>query len=293
MNRRFLSRALFALGFILVIGVNIAVLSGVAVNRSGTPEAEIFLTERELPLSWQWVKENSGVALQLTWRIISQDKESTHYNRWGTPAWFNADKLEELGFKIDSYLRSEEQKFGSRRFVAKQVFLVLENDGELYQEAVRRAELFLEKKQEAVRLNSGDEKLRDELERAEQQLQRERMSASRLFVLDAGLDSKELREKYQDKTRYIITKGVVQPGYMYTKEREEIFGLIKEISKERIHVPLEFRKTLETALARNKVTSSDERPPRYQVKLAYGRRLEPWIVSVQKLSESSQGGLHE
>jgi len=282
MNLRLSSRALFFLGFALVIGVNIAVLSGVALNRSGTPETEISLTERELPLSWQRVKENSGISLQLAWRIISQDEESTHYNRWGTPAWFNVDKLEELGFRIDSYLRSENKEFGSERFVAKQVFIVLENDGELYQEAVRRAELFLEKKQEAARLNSGDEKLRDEVERAEQQLQRERISASRLFAIDGGLDPKELREKYQDRTRFIITKGLVKPGYIYKKEREEIFGQISEVNIDRIHVPLRYRKIFDTVLSQDNIARSEEKLPRYLVELAYGRRLEPWIVSVQQ-----------
>lgn len=293
MKLRLSSRALFTLGFVLIIGVNIAVLSGVAFNRSGTPEAEIFLTERELPLSRQWVKENSGISLQLAWRTLSQDEESIHYGHWGTPVWFNADKLEEVGFQIEQYLQAKNTGWRSDRFVSKEVFLVLENDGELYQEAARRAERVLEMKKEAARLNSGDKNLRDEVERAKDELQRERISASRLFVLDAGLDPVQLREKYQDRTRFIITKGLVKPGYMYKKKREEVFGQIKALSIERIHVPLKYRKQLEAALARNKPTSGDLRPPRYQVKLAYGRRLEPWIVSVQQQDDSLQGGLNE
>ena len=163
---------------------------------------------------------------------------------------------------------------------------MLENEGGLYREAVKRAELALVKKKDAVELNSGDKSLRDQVEQAEKTLQRERISASRLFAIDAGRHPDKLRERYSDRTRYIITKGVVEPGYRYKKESEEIFGQIKELSRERIHVPLNDRKLFDALLLKDKSTKTAFRPPRYQVELAYGRRFEPWIVSVQQLDHN-------
>ena len=73
------------------------------------------------------------------------------------------------------------------------------------------------------------------------------------------------------------------------KKKLTAIGQIKELSRERIHVPLNYRKMFDAILLEDKSTKTAFRPPRYQVELAYGRRLEPWIVSVQHLTDSSQG----
>jgi hypothetical protein len=57
------SRALFLLGFFMIVATNIVVLSGVASNRSGNPESEVILTERELQLPYKIHEENSGLTL--------------------------------------------------------------------------------------------------------------------------------------------------------------------------------------------------------------------------------------
>lgn len=281
------SRVLFAMGFVILIVTNIVVLSGVASNRFGTPETQITITERELQLPYRVYEENSGLTLRLAWRALGQDGDYNSYNNWRSPVWFSAEKLEELGFNIDNYLRSKNDVSFYRQPIPKEVFIVLENNGEPYREAVKRAEIALEKEKDLFKLNSGDKRLRDNFERAEKRLKRERIIASRLFAIDAGLNPQKLREKYHDRTRFIITKGLVKPRYNYNKKRKEVFGYITKLSIESIHVPLKHRKIFDAILVQDKSERNEFRLPRYEVELAYGSRFEPWIVSVQHMGDKS------
>lgn len=270
---------LFALGFVLVAAVNIVVLSGVAANRSGEPECKISLSERELQLPYTIDKENSGLALRLTWRILDKDDQYRSTTSWNSPAWFNTDKLEELGFKIQDRINSSGDSAFDRKILPKEVFVVLENDGEPYREAVKRAESALAREEGLLKTHPDDKELRANHERAEQRLQRERTAESRLFAIDVGLDPEELRKKYSDRTRFILASGKVQPRYDWDKKKE-VSGYISELSIASIHVPRKHRRILDSIVAQGRSRGMTFEPPRYQVELAYGSRLEPWVVSV-------------
>lgn len=268
------SRWLFSIGLVLIVVTNIVALSGVAANRAGAPEALITLTERELPIKWRH-EENSALALQLDWRALSKNYDDLGYYDWRSPGWFTAEKLQELEFKIDN---------DPTRDITKEVFIVLEFNGEPYREAVKRAEMTLEKEKGLFELNSDDQRLRDNFEYAEKRLQRERLAESRLFAIDAGLDPVQLRGEYADRKRFIITKGLVTPRHYYREDKEEIGGFIRKLSVENIHVPRKVGQDLDAILLGKKWTGK-VRPPRYQVQLAYGNRLEPWIVSITQLDD--------
>jgi len=282
------SRGLFALGFVIIVATNIVVLSGVASNRSGEPESHITLTERELPLQYRVHEENSGMALRLAWRALGKVEDYNNYPDWRSPAWFSAEKLEELGFNIKDYLRSTGDKTFYKQPIPKEVFIVLENDGEPYGEALKRAELALEKKEGSFKLNPEDKSLRNKFERAEKRLKRERITETRLFAIDAGLDPKKLREKYSDRTRFIITQGLVKPRYNYNKKRKEVFGYVTKLSVAKIHVPLKYRDILDAIIAKEIYRKNEFGYPRYKVELVYGKRLEPWIVSIKHMDDKSE-----
>lgn len=277
------SRGLFAIGFGILVATNIVVLSGVAFNRSGNPEAQITLTERELQLSYRIHEENSGLALRLAWRTLGKDEDYNYSPDWRSPAWFSSEKLKELGFNIDNHLKWEDNIIFYKLPIPKEVFIVLENNGESYREALRRAEMVLEKGEGLFRLNSDDKKLHDNLERAEKRVKRERIIESRLFAIDAGLDPKKLREKYNDRTRFIIAKGLVTPRYHYGNNKKEVAGYITKLSIESIYVPLKHRQVFDAILVKDESKQNALRGPRYKVELAYGNRFEPWIVSVQHM----------
>ena len=278
------SRTLFALGFVLLVATNLVVLAGVLANRSGEPEALMTLTERELPLPFRLHKENSGLALRIAWRAPGNGAGG--YFDQGNPAWLDAAKLKELGFEAEDTGGSTD-KGNSRPALPKEVFIVLENNGAAYREAVKNAESELAKAAAAQAANSGDKRLSDALQGAEDRLQHERITKSRLFAVDAGLDPRILRDKYNDRTRFIIAKGVVEPGYVFRSKEKEVTGHIKGLSVAALHVPLNQRKVLDTFLTQNRRKDAFQ-PPQYEVKLAYGSRFEPWIVSILPLNDTSK-----
>lgn len=278
------SRSLFALGFALIVAANTVVLTGLAFNRSGEPEAEIILTERELRLPYRAEKENSGVTLQLSWRALSAEK-GVSSSTWSSPAWLDGEKLRTLGFRTDAWQNAGGDEERYRKPLARKAFIVLEQDGAPYQEALRRAEADYEREKGLLGLSPQDGKLQEKTKEAKERLEREKNGASRLFAIDAGLDPRALREKYGDRTRYIIVKGSVQPGYGWGNNKKESFGTLSELASG-ISVPLEHRRLFDTLLVDNKKKAVfDMDPPRFAVKLAFGSRYEPWVVSVTPMGE--------
>ena len=279
MKWRYSSRALFVLGFAVLAATNIAVLSGVAYNRSGDPETRITLTERELPLLYDVFEENSGLALRLAWRALPTEEDERQYRGWGFPAWLTADKLRALGFSLDDDPGNDDDRAHTKAPIPKEVFVVLEQEGVAYRGAVARAERALAREEGLYRANSGDKQLRGNFEAAEKRLQRERITESRLFAVDAGLDPAGLRSSYADRGRFIITRGLVKPAYYYNNKKKHVRGTILRLSVEGIHVPLAQRDVFEAVLVEEKSKNTSLIPPRYRVELAYGRRFEPWILS--------------
>ena len=238
-------RGLFALGFAVLAATNIAVLAGVAYNRSGTPETLITLSERELPLPYYRNEENSGLALHLDWRVLGAEENDASYRRWGYPAWLTADKLAALGFAIDAAPEADPHGSRPRAPLPKEVFIVLEKDGPAYREAIRRAEQTLAREEKRLDADRADKQRQEAVDNAAKSLEKERIAASRLFAVDAGLDPGRLRETYADRTRFIIARGLVKPVYDYEKKRRRVRGSIQRLSVETIHVPLKHREILD------------------------------------------------
>ncbi len=272
------SRRLFALALLVLLATNLVVLLGVASNRRGEPEARLTLTERELPFYYPVQKENSGMTLRLAWRAQERDEEDVYYPYGRSPAWLNAAKLRELGFRIDVGPGRESKSTHYKEPIPKEVLIVLEKGGEPHEEAIRRAEAALAFARETTESHSED------IVRAERRVERESIAESRLFAVDAGLDRETLREKYKDRTSFIIAKGLIEPLPLYDEGRK-VFGYITRLSMETIHVPLKHRRALDAILTKSRSADDTPAPPRYEVELAYGRRLEPWILSIHPLGK--------
>ena len=273
-------RALFVMGFVLLLASNALVLAGVAFNRGGAPEAVATLTERELRMPYRLHKENSGLALRLVWRCESRLKDVTHYTRTGSPKWFDEKKLKELGFEVEKAAGQKPYPVRYREPVAREVFIVLENDGETFERALMSAETALEKAKEALSADPSDKKLKGRLKIAMERLKRERARESRLFAVNAGLDAGLLRERYADRSRFIIAKGRVESRYGYGKKKRFPSGHISRLSIERINVPLEFRRDLDSIPAVRKPGTGSSGVVSYTVEVAYGSRFEPWIRAI-------------
>ena len=270
-NRR---RTLIA-GVALIIAVNALVLAGVAYNRSGQPTSTMQLSERELRLPSGRLnsKENSGVALGLVWRVRrGNDASDADYVSFGGGAdWLDQAKLVALGFDVAP--DRAERKFKQRR--SKEVLLVLELDGPAYRQALARAQQKADDEEKLLFANPGNKEFERRAKRARETAERDEREASRLFVVDAGLDDAALRAQYPDPTHFLIARGQIRPQRVTRDRQERLSGHISALSVAQINVPLEFQPALKQATATAKTAS-------FSATVAFGQRLEPWIVALSE-----------
>lgn len=265
--------SVFAIALIVI--VNAWLLAGVAWNRSGEPERVLSLTERELALPYDhWAqRENTGVALSI--RTARRDD-----------AWLDRDKLLQLGFDVAGQASSGAADH--RRPLARRVYVVLEFDGPAFEDllAAQREEL------EAVRANlDSGEANRRQVENARAALERLQQGASRLVAIDASRDAEALHERYPDPNRYAVmparvrTYRVRRPG---SAQSFELQGRIEALLPRRVHVPRRFHATLRHAT--DKSRALDGSPPRYRVRLAFGRSDVPWVIGVEPMPGGGASG---
>ncbi len=257
-------------GGALILLSNAVVLLGAGYNRSGEAESQLQLTQRELQhSSWREGKDNSGITLELNWRVAQpkQGKYDRYYNgKWGEPpTWLNKAKMEELGFDLVK-LASTSENVRHDDAQSREVLLVLELNGQAYQQTLQRAKEYAEQSKGLLAGSSKSEELMERVKDAEENYQHEQNQGSRLFVIDAGLDVQKLRAVYPDRTRYAIVHGLVRPRTEWEmKNKTGIDGNITELHAELIHVPLAYRQVFNN-------------PVEYEVTVAFGQRLEPWIT---------------
>lgn len=267
----------------LVLVTNAYVLIGVAWNRSGEPDAEITLTERELPLHQPAGTEASAPSLRLAWAGYLERGA-------GESGWLDERKLEEIGFDCEIPLASTAAPEFYRKQLPRMTYVVLENGGKAWEERLERLRRSVG--DVAAKTRTGDAAAKD-LETERKRLERSEKSASRLVPMDAGNDAAALRSKYADRTRYVIVQGIVRittgPSPAGARRREEIpagvQGSIQRLLISEIDVPAPWR----SAFGALGPTPADGAEPRFAVTLRFGRRHEPWIVDVQLLPPPEGG----
>ena len=117
-----------------------------------------------------------------------------------------------------------------------------------------------------------------------------RITNSRLFAIDASLDSQKLRKTYGDRTQFIIVKGLIAIGKNYDEKSKDVCGYIMKINVDNIHVSLKYRNIIDESRINDKEKGRKFELPRYEVELAYGNRFEPWIVSVRSIKDVTVQG---
>lgn len=274
---------LFA-GAALIILSNAIALSGVAVNRSGEPESRSMLRERELVLPYGGDRqaENSGLALRLNWRILDADDEYPDYGystSGARPAWLDATRMAALGFHITSGKVTPEAREHFVRQLPRQVLVVLEFEGPAWRQAVERARTSTARHAAAAAANPGSQEFAKKAKASRDGLSLEETHASRLFAIDAGLDAKALRARYPDRSRHLMLRGTVRPTVRQHDEQYRLAGYLSEIIIDQVNVPFALRPLLEPLRDIGRPAPT-ERTPRYQVQIAIGQRLEPWIESL-------------
>lgn len=274
-------------GAALVVLTNAVALGGVAWNRSGEPESELKLGMRELRVTrGGFNRESNGVMLNLVWRTPAKnDRELSMWDYGGgQPSWLDAAKLAELGFAapdMKTYADLQRRRGGNR-----EVLLVLEFDG-----PARQARL------EQVRAKTGEQiakaateapgQAEGSIKQAQEWRQREENEASRLFAVDAGLDLAALRQRYPDRTRYVIVRGRISSAYDIkgrgADRHVEVRGWLQGVATDTLNVPYEYRSRLaDVGNGRAPRDNARDALKGAQITVAFGRRLEPWVVAIDR-----------
>lgn len=268
------SWGLFVLAFILLFFANAVVLTGAYINRAMEATSQTVLTQRELQMPYKNKRENNGMSLRLVYRILNTDISKGSYNK--IPAWLNAEKLKELGFYRDQGTAHY------KKTPTKEVFIVLEYDGEAYKKSLALAEENFVEKEVLFNAKKDDNKTKRDYEEAKKRLNREQISESRLFAIDAGVEYEKLRQKYSEKSTYIIVKGIVKLVYQYKIEKEQ-YAIIQQLNTENIYLPYKFKHVLKDITTDDDLNNRVGSAPKYEVEIKYGIRYEPWISSVETI----------
>jgi hypothetical protein len=251
----------FVSGLAIIVATNVIALGGVAFNRSGAPEGTFTLTRRELALPYNHWRgsEDSGLALTLIWRV-EQTRQREGGGWFGNEGdWLDTAKLAQLGIRTDRPADEYDRSFW--RGVPADVLLVLEMNGETYQRVLKRA---------------CDLAARSPTKDNDAACAREKNEATRLFVVDAGLDRKALREKYPDVRAHAIVHGTIQLIQMSGSSTPQVAGIVQGISTDEIQVPASMRAVIGPDDGTLWHSRDNARP--FEALVTFGRRLEPWIV---------------
>lgn len=259
-------------GSALILLTNAVALLGAAYNRSDDPESQLQLSQRELRNSNWNAKDNSGVTLDLKWRIASalqSECDSGSYSDYSrTPAWLNKTKMSELGFDVAKLANTPSDGKNRKEVLPREALLVLELNGAAYMSELQCDKIKADRAKAIQAREGHSKKQKGETIDAIKSYQIELEENSRLFVIDAGLDLQKLRASYPDRTRYAIVHGLIRPNTVYAEDKK-IDGYVSEMHAEHINVPLNYRQVF-------------EKKSLYEVTVAFGKRLEPWVINASK-----------
>jgi hypothetical protein len=244
------------LGFAVVLVVCAGTLLAAAYNRGGLPESTLRLSERELELpvgQGSGAQENSPLTLHLVWRVESND----HVNSAATvvsaarAAWLTRSKLVQLDIPIPS-------RVGPSTFAS--TLLVLELDGRAHARAVSRA-------------CDPTSPAQDE-----RTCEFEVKKSSRLYVVDAGRTVAELRGRYPDRAHFAIVSGVIKLSQDWNVG--EVEGYVNGLSVDTVQGVEPLRSATDPATG-EMLWHRLQAPHGFDAVIAFGRRLEPWNVSIE------------
>lgn len=259
------SKSLYTLAFLLIIVTNIFVLIGTYSNKLGEATSSVVLTQRELRIPYSSIDENSGVSLKIRYRVTN-DLAYRPYASTRNPIWLDELKLQKLGFDTQKQKKYQNRKSNLK----KEVFFVLELNGESYKKQLELSTKNLEEKKALLKEDPSNQRLVNNVKDAKRHLHREKTKASRLYIIDAGLSYEKLRDTYKDKAKYIIAKGIVRSYYKKYKASKlaDVKGYITGLSISEIHVEKSFKNKLQ------------DKHKKFNVHVEYGSRYEPWVSEV-------------
>lgn len=281
------NRRAFIASSLLVLVTNAIALGGVAYNRSGEPESTLEVTERELAISQRdWLdNDNGGIDLDVRWRVRLADESSTRsYNPWNREVhWLTEAQKAQLGFAAPVLTPDIEGRYPAWNPPTREAFVVLEYDGAAYRAALEQARKHLAREAELADARPNDKEFEQRLVAARNELEREELRASRLFVIDVDPDADALRARYPDRSRYAVVNARLDAHIEGGPQVFRTAIYITRLDVETVSLPHAFRAIVEPLLPVDYSYSHEGPAPRFEATVHWGRRLEPWIVQLKRL----------
>ncbi len=275
-------------GLATIVLTNVIALGGVAYNRSGEPNAQVTFSEREVNLSYHYgiERDNKGIRLNIDCRVESVQFDYAYGNQncWGNPVWLDKDKLLKLGFEFHPYEKRENYRAYDKS-LPKDVYLVLELNGDSYLRALAGAESFLTDEQALLLNNPDNEKFIQRVKQAQEKLEAEQRYNSRLFAIDAGISRDELRQRYLERDQYIIVKASIRPEWQFQNKVRVWRGHITSLMVQSINVPLAHQPALADFSRKNRYSEKKQWGNRFEISIAYGKRAEPWMTGAKMMEK--------
>jgi hypothetical protein len=255
----------------IIVLANALALVHAARNRTGAPEAEITLTQRELVyFNSSAHDDNSGVTLHLEWTDPSNTPFPSEAER--STNWLDRQKLRSLGFACDVSPTDRDAGRYYQRQRSRRAFVALEYDGAAWRNWMQAYERGVA--EQGIKLQFQD-------------LADNASEFSHLVPIDADLDPLKLRARYTDRAKVIIVPAVIAitvepfpyPGMKPDPQHPaRVAGHIQQLPSS-IHVPRPFSDEFH----RLKHGSGEARDKNvfYRVRLRYGASFEPWITGVE------------
>ncbi|HQR19016.1 MAG TPA: DUF4824 family protein [Gemmatimonadales bacterium] len=259
-----INRGLMAAGAVLLLA-NGAILVNVARNRAGNPDAVIRLTERELR---SYVTQEEGaeemLELRLTWETAAGAGSAT--------TWFDRARLEALG--VTELPAGDDTTWTPRCCASSRpAYVVLELAGPAWERRAAAEQAHRDSTNAARTARGVDSALAPWLES-------DGATATRLMAVDIGPDPWALRQRYPDRSIYLILPATYEADITVSVRDTagavvaptKVAGRIAQLLPGTVHVPRPLRDSLLTlGAARNDSTR------KFAVNFKVGRRWEGWV----------------
>lgn len=257
------NRGLLAAAAVLLVA-NAAILGGAMRNRAGNPDAVVRLSERELQ---SWGNQSEGaeefVNLRLSWQMAPGPDGKT---------WFNRARLEALGARD---LPAADDTTRTRGWMepTRPGFVVLELAGPAWERWTAADQAARDAAAAKAKPDSDDSA-------PMHQPSDHVITNSRLMAIDFGLDAPALRDRYPERSQYLILPATyradITPAVRDSAGRvtapARVDGIIDRLLPGTVHVPRPLRDSLLTlGVARRDSTTH------FDVTLKVGKKWEVWV----------------
>jgi hypothetical protein len=266
---------------ILVILVNAWVLTGVARNRLGEPDATLTLSEREALAEWSTMPESSAVILRLAvnhWMPGRPVTAGQYESSEGTVV-VEPPRLAQLGFDVVLPLGLEDARRSAVRQLPRRAWAVVQFDGDRKKAWTAAVAEEIARRDRAAAEGKLGESGREETRALERRLH----NATRLFLVDVGPDPDALRRQYPDRSAYVILPCEVDVELSIDKDAPacepavcRLRGRVSLLTKELL-VPLHLRAQLPRAGPHSGTTDR----PVFEAVVKSGARRELWIEAIR------------